>query len=572
MEPNGASAKPWRLRRAIPPFAPGAEPWLRMAQTWDLDSKAARLAWLRGLDQPDDLAWRLDSAWSRTTDPYLLPGVAEAVVRIREAIERGQSICVYGDYDVDGVTSSALLIRVLEKLGAKASFFIPNRFSDGYGLHMDCIHELKETRNPDLLVSVDCGVRSVEEVRASAELGMDWVITDHHALASELPAAKAVVHPHLGDYLNRGLAGVGVAFKLAQALLDAVPTPKGEDVVFLDGLLKLVAIGTIADMMPLNGENALLVRRGIEALRGANGPGLAALLKAARIEPGAVVRAQDIAFGVAPRLNAVGRMGGAEDAVRLLLTRDPAEAKRLAERVESLNSERRRIQRSLSSSLLAPNGEAFDLVVDPTAHKGVIGIVAGHRMRESGRPTGVCTVLDGVAQCSLRAPEGFDLGELLHLAQPFILSSGGHRAAAGMSFDLAKLPFVRQSLQKGATIQARGLRPPSLAVDGMGANVIPVASELDRLEPFGQGFPPPLVVLEGALQAAPQTFGDGHAKLRLTGLSELLTWFSGAAGAAHLKSGDEIRFACTVQDQPRWGRSWLVDGPAGCEAGSEAGA
>ena len=565
-----ASVKPWRLRRAVPP---GPEPWERLAKDCELEPKAARLAWLRNLNQPEDLAWRLDPVWSRSTDPYLLPGVGEAVACIRAAIEQGRSICVYGDYDVDGVTATALLFRVLEKLGAKVSFFIPNRFSDGYGLHLDCIRELQATRHPDLLISVDCGVRSVEEVRVSSELGMDWIITDHHSLGTELPPAKAVVHPQIGDYPNRGLAGVGVAFKLAQGLLDAAPVPKDEDVAFLDGLLKLVAIGTIADMMPLHGENALLVRRGLEALRGANGPGLAALLKAARIEGGHAVRAQDIAFGVAPRLNAVGRMGGAEDAVRLLLTRDSGEAQGLAARVESLNAERRQIQRQLAMHLSAPNGEDFDLVVEPTAHKGVIGIVAGQRMRASGRPTGVCTVLEGVAQCSLRAPEGFDLGELLQLAGPFLLSGGGHRAAAGMSFELAKLPFVRQSLQRGATLQARGLRPPSLPVDGIGAELVPQPLAMDRLEPFGQGFPPVMVVMQGALQAAPHSFGDGHVKLRLVGLAEPLTWFSGAESSQGKLKGDVIRMACTVQDQPRWGRSFLVEGPVGeaLNSDSEAG-
>ncbi len=545
-----------------------------MARELDLDPKTARLAWLRGLDHPEELAWRLDPVWSRSTDPYLLPGVGEAVACIRQAIETGRSICVYGDYDVDGVTATALLVRVLEKLGAQASFFIPNRFSDGYGLNLECIRELRETRHPELLVSVDCGVRSAEEVRASTEMGIDWVITDHHSLGKELPPAKAVVHPQIGDYPNRGLSGVGVAFKLAQGLLDAAPVPKGEDRAFLDGLLKLVAIGTVADMMPLHGENALLVRRGLDALRGANGPGLAALLKAARIENGTVVRAQDIAFGVAPRLNAVGRMGGAEDAVRLLLTRDSTEAQSLAARVESLNAERRQIQRHLAMNLSAPDGGDFDLVVEPTAHKGVIGIVAGQRMRDSGRPTGVCTVLDGVAQCSLRAPEGFDLGELLKLAEPFILSGGGHRAAAGMSFDLPKLPFVRQSLQRGAALQARGLRSPSVPVDGLGAEWVPAPPEMDRLEPFGQGFPPVLVVMQGDLQAAPQIFGEGHVKLRLTGIPEQLTWFSGADSSHGMLKGDSIRVACTVQDQPRWGRSFLVEGPVGSAwtIGEEAGA
>ncbi|HJW09799.1 MAG TPA: DHH family phosphoesterase, partial [Holophagaceae bacterium] len=382
--------KAWRIRREAPA---GTAPWKRLAQAWDLDESLARLAWMRGVEEPEELGWRLDPAWSRSTDPHLLPGVDEAVARIRAGIERKERMVVYGDYDVDGVTASALLLRVLEKLGADASFFIPNRFSDGYGLHLDCIRELKEARNPQLLISVDCGVRSVEEVRASSELGLDWIITDHHGLGPELPPACAVVHPHLGDYPNRGLAGVGVTFKLAQALLGAAPMPKAQDAAFLDGLLKLVAIGTIADMMPLTGENALLVRRGLASLSGANGPGLVELLRAARCEGG--VKAQDIAFGVAPRLNAVGRMGGAEDAVRLLLSRDAAESQALMARVEALNQDRRRIQRELIANLAPPDGEAFDLVMEPTAHKGVIGIVAGQRMRDSGKPTAVCTVLDG---------------------------------------------------------------------------------------------------------------------------------------------------------------------------------
>ncbi len=547
--------KPWRLRRPIPP---GPDPWARMARATGLEPRAARLAWLRGVETEEALAWRLDPDWSRTTDPFLLPGVDAAVARLRAAVAAGERILVYGDYDVDGVTACALLIRVLERLGAQADFFIPNRFSDGYGLHLDCIRELKETRAPALLVSVDCGVRSAAEVQASREMGLDWIITDHHALGPELPGACAVVHPHLDGYGNPALSGVGVAFKLAQALLDAAP-PRGGDAAFLDGLLKLVALGTVADMVPLAGENATLVKRGLRALSGANAPGLVALLRGARLGPG-TVRAQDIAFGVAPRLNAVGRMGGAEDAVRLLLARDADEADRLMARVEALNAERRSIQRGLAASLQPPDGAPFDLVVDPGAHKGVIGIVAGQRMRESGRPAAVCTVQDGVAHCSLRAPDGFDLGPLLERAGPFLASAGGHRAAAGMTFDLARLPFVRQALLKGAEEQARGLGPAVLALDGAGAGLIPEGPDLDRLEPFGQGFAPPQVALDGALQRPPQPFGEGHVKLHLQGLPDPLTWFSGAGAASGWAAGTPLRVAASPQDHPRWGRSWILDG------------
>jgi len=425
--------QPWRSRRVIPA---GRSPWRDLELAWNLSADCARLAWLRGLNAPEDLAWRLDPTWERTGDPFLLAGMNAAVARIRLAIEHQEAICVYGDYDVDGVTATALLFRVLERLGAKVSFFIPNRFSDGYGLHLDCIREVAATHA--LLVSVDCGVRSVEEVAASRDLGVDWVITDHHALGPDLPQACAVIHPLLGEHPNQQLAGVGVAFKLAQALLDAVPVPKGSDATFLDGLLKLVAIGTLADMVPLTGENALLVKRGLRALAGANGPGLSRLFKAARIEgePGA----QQIIFGVVPRLNAVGRMGGAEEAVRLLLTRDSGEASLLAERVEQLNLERRTIQRELSRRLPPYDGSPFDLVVDAEAHKGVIGIVAGQRMREHGVPSAVCTVMDRMAHGSLRAPEGYDLCALLELARPFLASGGGHRSAAGISFELSGSP------------------------------------------------------------------------------------------------------------------------------------
>jgi len=549
-------ALPWRLRREIPA---GPAPWMAMAAAWGIDPKLARLAWLRGMDRPEALSWRLDPSWARSTDPHLLPGVDEAVARIRKAIEDRERIVVYGDYDVDGVTATALLMRTLERLGAEASFFIPNRFSDGYGLHLDCIQELKATREPGLLISVDCGVRSVAEVLASRELGLDWVITDHHALGAELPPARSVVHPHLGDYGNRFLAGVGVAFKLAQALLGAVPHPADADAAFLDGLLKLVAIGTVADVMPLIGENALLVRRGLDSLGGRNGPGLAALLKAAKKEN--VIGAQDIAFGLAPRLNAVGRMGGAEDAVRLLLTKDPGEADLLMARVEALNLERRAIQQEVAERLPAPSEAPFDLVLDAAAHKGVIGIVAGHRMRATGRPAGVCTVLDGVAHCSLRAPEGYDLGELLVLAQPFILGGGGHRVAAGLSFEASRFPFVQQALQRGAALQAEGRERPALLLDG-GPDDLPVDADLARLEPFGQGFAPPLSRLEGTV-ASSAVFSADHWKLRLADLPDPLTWFANHERPSQPRLGQWLCVAAAPQGSARWGRSWLVDSVLG---------
>ncbi len=545
---------PWRMRRPVPA---GPAPWAGLEREWGLSGPGARLAWMREGDQDGGLAWRLDPSWARTTDPFLLEGMPAAVARIRRALEEGQPICVYGDYDVDGVTATALLVRVLEKLGARAEFFIPNRFNDGYGLHLDCIQELVAARGPALMVSVDCGVRSVAEVAASQALGLDWIITDHHALGPDLPAAAAVVHPALGGYPNPNLAGVGVAFKLAQALLDAAPVPKARDEAFLDGLLKLVALGTVADMVPLAGENALLVKRGLAALAGANGPGLAALLKAARVE--GPVRSQHIGFGVGPRLNAVGRMGGAEDAVRLLLTRDPAEAQALMARVEALNQERKAIQKALSLQLPAPDDRPFDLVLQEGAHKGVLGIVAGQRMRATGRPSAVGTVLDGIAHCSVRAPEGYDLRPALDRIGPYILSGGGHRLAAGLSFRFGMLAYVRRTLELVASEQAAEAPPAALLVDGDRTDQAPSGAELERLEPFGQAFPEPTLAVQGSLAGPARSFGDGHRKFRLKGEPQEFTLFAGAERTPELEGDAPVCLAVSPMDSLRWGRSWRVD-------------
>jgi len=542
-------ALPWRMRRPVPA---GPAPWTALEREWGLSGPGARLAWMRA-GQGDDLAWRLDPSWARSTDPFLLEGVAAAVARIRQALAGREPICVYGDYDVDGVTATALLVRVLEKLGAAVSFFIPNRFNDGYGLHLDCIREVA-ARGPALMISVDCGVRSGAEVAASRELGLDWIITDHHALGPELPEAAAMVHPGLGGYPNPHLAGVGVAFKLAQALLDAAPCPGPRDEPFLDGLLKLVALGTVADMVPLAGENALLVKRGLTALSGTNGPGVAGLLKAAKVE--GAVRSQHIGFGVGPRINAVGRMGGAEDAVRLLLTRDPREAEELLARVEALNLERREIQKALGVALPPPGEAPFDLVLAEGAHKGVIGIVAGQRMRVTGRPSAVGTVLDGIAHCSVRAPEGYDLRPALDLLRPYLLSGGGHRYAAGLTFPVGRLGFIRKTLERVALDQAAGAPEAALLVDGAGTALAPSCADLERMEPFGQAFPEPLLVVQGRLAAPARGFGQGHRKFRLEGDPAELTLF--ASGDAEELDGG-LCLAVSPMDSARWGRSWRVE-------------
>jgi single-stranded-DNA-specific exonuclease len=535
------------------------EPWIVLSNEWDIAPWIAKLAWMRGIDTPDELAWRLSPTMDGLSAPSLLPGVEAAVARIRLAIERKEHIIVYGDYDVDGVTSVSLMVRTLESLGASCSFFIPNRFNDGYGLHLDCIEELVQTRRPGLMISVDCGVRSCAEVDASRAMGVDWVITDHHALPATIPAASAVVHPHLDGYSIPELAGVGVAFKLAQALLGipSAASASPSDRATLLGLLKLVAIGTVADMMKLKGENALLVRLGLDALAGRNSHGIAALITASRID--GRPKGQDISFGIAPRLNAVGRMGGAEDAVRLLLSRDKTEAASLMEVVERLNTERKSIQKDLASRLPPPDDDAFDFVMSHGAHKGVIGIVAGQRMRQYDIPTAVCTILDGKAHASLRAPEGYDLGSILASAKHCLLAGGGHAAAAGMTFDPDKAEALKAIFIAGAKSQ-RSLFTiePAILVDGIGGLTIPEDGPLSMLEPFGNGFPPPIIVLDAELKAPVRVFGAGHWKLSVANEPSPITWFFGNDLGWMPQVGERITITATPQSSERWGRSWIA--------------
>lgn len=546
---------PWCMRRSMPVGDDTtSSPWVDIERSWGLSSLSARLAWMRGLDH-NELTWRLDPSWSRATDPFLLGGVGLAVARIRKAISNNENICIYGDYDVDGVTATALMVRTLEVLGVRADFFIPNRFNDGYGINLNRVRELAIDRRPSLMISVDCGIRSFLEVEASQAMGIDWIITDHHTLGPDLPQAAAVVHPMLGDYCNPHLAGVGVAFKLAHALLGFATVPNGKDQAFLDGLLKLVALGTVADMAPLVGENAWLVKQGLTALSGRNGPGLTELLRVAKVE--GRVRSQHISFDIGPRINAVGRMGEAGDAVKLLLTRKVDEAKMLIKHVEFVNLERRAIQKTLSVMLPPPGDKAFDLVVEPGAHKGVVGIIAGQRMRATGRPSAVGTIVDDIAHCSVRAPEGYDLRQILALLHHLVLFGGGHRYAASFSFHMSQLDSIRKVIELAASEQAKYAAVPAIYVDGVGTAMAPSMNELECLEPFGQMFPEPLFVVEGKILAPPRTFGKGHQKFRITGEDCEFTVFN--AGENLFDLGRALNLVVAPMDHVRWGRSWRVD-------------
>ena len=352
------------------------------------------------------------------------------------------------------------------------------------------------------------------------------------------------------------MSGVGVAFKLAQALINVTNLPSGKDRAFLDSLLKLVALGTIADMVPLVGENALLAKRGLMALSGCNGPGLAELIKATKVQK--KLRSQHVGFNIGPHINAVGRMGEASDAVKLLLTRDIDEAKTSIRHISAMNLARRNIQKDLNNQLPSPDGKYFDLVVAVNAHKGVIGVIAGQRMRATGRPSAVGTVINDVVYCSVRAPNSYDLQPMVDLLRPHIMSGGGHRCAASLVFTIDNLDLIKKILELAAMEQTKCIIiPAAVLVDGVGTALAPSLVELERMEPFGQAFPEPLLIVEGKLAAPMKIFDKGYKKFRILGERYQFTSFNLEDNIVDTEKN--LCLAVAPMDHDYWGRSWRVE-------------
>lgn len=461
-------------------------------------------------------------------DPFRLAGVRESVDRIRTAIEAGERIAIYGDYDADGVTASALLADCLESMGADLLCHIPHRERDGYGLNRAAMSALASS-GASLLITVDCGIRAAEEIAAARAEGMAVIVTDHHALPEALPDAYAIINPHRKDcaYGDTSLSGVGLAFKLAQALLrDSVGTPSAPAAAER-ALLDLVAIGTVADVVPLLGENRSLVYRGLEVLSERKRPGLAALLGVMRAEDGDL-SAADIGYGIGPRINAAGRMADARLALDLLRSRDADEAHRLAGELESLNSARREVTHGLLDAALqrvADSGEHGFFLLDSSEEVplGVAGLVAARLADRLYRPVAVLRVEGEVARGSARSIPEFNLIEALDRVPDLLLRHGGHARAAGFTVERAKIPALRDALSAMAaeSLSGRDLRPELHIV----AEIDPASigrelhDTLALLEPFGEGNRQPVLLWRDAAIGHARSVGrDGdHLKLVIEG-------------------------------------------------------
>lgn len=458
--------------------------------------------------------------------------IDRALSRIRQAIKARELIAVYGDFDADGVTSTALLMQTLRSLGANAVAYIPHRVDEGYGLNSDALIRLAR-QGVKLVITVDCGIRSSVEVEDGKAAGLDIIVTDHHTIGPDIPDAYAVINPKLGDvaYTEDMLAGVGVAFRLAEALLTiaGIQTGRGgsesQAPLTAEDLLDLVAIGTVADLAPLNRlENRALVKRGLAMLNQTKRPGLRALAEVAGLKPGSI-NASSIGFAIGPRINAAGRLDSAMIAYELLVTRDDTRAADLALQLQNLNLQRqeltRQAQEMIRSQLLNAEDEPLIFAGDPSFKPGIVGLVAGRLVEEFYRPAIILEQGETESRASCRSIPGFDITSALDQCADLLVRHGGHAQAAGFTVVNQNIPALRERLMALArqALDAQELAPTidiDMELDAR-AIALELAVELQRLDPTGHSNPPPTFVTRGLRVLEHRLVGkdERHVRLKL---------------------------------------------------------
>jgi len=471
----------------------------------------ARILASRGLSDPDQARAFLRPELDQLHDPSLLPDMTLAAERLTRAVADQERIVIYGDYDVDGITATALLLQCLRLAGADVGYHIPERLDSGYGLKVDALQELK-AQGAQVIVTVDCGVSAVAEAAAAADMGLCTIITDHHEPGPERSPAYAVVNPKLptSQYPFTELSGVGVAFKLAWAIGQSFSGGQRVSDDFREFLLNamaLVALGTVADVVPLRDENRVLVSFGLAALEATTSPGIRAILEVARLEQKRLT-ATHIAFGIGPRLNAAGRLGSARRAVELLITDSYGDAAAIASELDRCNRERQTVEKGILEQAEAKIAAEVDLdsahvlvLAEPGWHFGVVGIVASKLAEKHYRPTVMLTIEDDVARGSGRSIPPYHLYDGLGACREFLLSFGGHAQAAGIRLRADRIGEFARALDAHA---GQALQPqdfvPSLQVDSevtLSSVGEPLVRELDRLAPFGHGNRQPVLAASG---------------------------------------------------------------------------
>lgn len=490
------------------------------AQTYGVPFFLAMLMNIRGLDDAAHLREFLGEG-EPLSDPFLLKDMDKAAARITRAVDNMEKIAVYGDYDADGVTSTAMLYSYLETRGADVIFYIPQREGEGYGMNIGAVEYLKE-QGVTLIVTVDNGISSVQEVARANELGIDVVVTDHHRPQEILPDAVAVVDAYRPDDTSpyKHFSGVGIAFKLLMALEDGA----GDVEDLLEAYSDLAAIGTIGDIVPLTGENRTLIRAGLERLSQSDRPGVQALLENAGIA-GKVLTSTNVAFTLVPRINATGRMGAPERAVRLLISGYEEEAEVLSEEICADNEERRRVEAEIAEAAFADieaKGYMKDRVVvvdGENWHHGVIGIVASRVTERCGKPCMIISRGETEAKGSGRSIEGFSLFEAICACGDLLIKFGGHPMAAGITLKSENIEAFRKRINQYAAEHFPQMPTQTVTLDcklNPAALSVSMAQSLTQLEPFGNGNPQPVFGLFNMeLSNVTPVGGGGHLRLTL---------------------------------------------------------
>ena len=485
------------------------------------------LLYQRGIESAEDARVFL-ARWSEERDPFLFADMDKAVERLKQAIIEQSDIVIYGDYDADGVTATAVLIEAIRTLGGRVRAYIPHREREGYGVNADALSHLA-AEGAELVVTVDCGIRAGAEIEVATERGVDVIVTDHHALPENLPSAFAVINPKREDcrYAEESLAGVGLAYKLAEALLiaESLDHDGGESrLMHAESLLDLVAIGTVADVVPLKGENRSLVHRGVDILRQTRRPGLDALIEASKREKRRL-SSRDIGFALGPRINAAGRMDDAQLALDLCLAERQDEARGLAGALEAYNLQRREVMteaRRSASARIADFEEMPFFILD-TNHDmpiGVVGLVAGRLADQFHRPAAVVRIDGDTARGSARSIPEFNMVSALDECEHLMIRYGGHAMAAGFTILTENLKALGQHLERIATerLSDQELRPEIEVAAELREDHIDwdLWSELERLEPFGAGNPEPQFLLRNAIIGNRRRVGSDGAHLKLS--------------------------------------------------------
>lgn len=498
-------------------FSPQVEDadFTKIAKSAGLSSEVASLLFQRGIKDESSLKKFLDPSLEDLHDPYLLHDMEKAVKRIRQAIERGELILVYGDYDADGMTSASIVKESLEQLGAECLIYLPNRFTDGYGPNASVYKYFIEQQGVSLIVTVDNGVAGHEAIDLAQSMGVDVIVTDHHSMPEVLPDAYAIVHPEHqeADYPFKHLAGCGVAFKLACALLEEVQVE----------LLDLVAIGTIADMVSLTDENRVMVQYGLEVLRNTQRIGLQELFEVAGISSSDLTE-ETVGFQLAPRLNALGRLDDPNPAIDLLTGFDDEEVHEIALMIQEKNEERKEIVQAIyeeAKSLVDPN-KSVQVLAKEGWNPGVLGIVAGRLLEELGQTVIVLNIEDGRAKGSARSIEAVDIFEALDPHRELFIAFGGHAGAAGMTLEAEQLDALSEILEtyvKDKGIDAKGKSQLYLdeELDLENLNLDTVKS-FERLAPFGMDNQKPIFYIRDfqVENARSMGAGDSHLKLKIS--------------------------------------------------------